>query len=62
MTQQESVEQNVRLAIGDLTLQLIMARGRIAELEQQLADLSAAPEQEQPVPKMNGKGKEEHPA
>ena len=34
MTQQEMIEQNVRLALGDLTLQLIVARARIAELEQ----------------------------
>ena len=33
MTSQELIEQNVRMALGDLTLQLIVARARIAELE-----------------------------
>jgi hypothetical protein len=33
MTQQEIIERDVRLVIGDLHLQLIMARARIAELE-----------------------------
>jgi hypothetical protein len=34
MTQQEMIEQNVRMLIGDLQLQLIVARARLAELEQ----------------------------
>ena len=33
-TQQELIEQNVRMLLGDLQLQLIVARARIAELEQ----------------------------
>lgn len=33
MTQQEIVERDVRLLIGDLHLQLVMARARIQELE-----------------------------
>lgn len=36
MTGQELIEQNVRMLIGDLQLQLIIARARIAELESQL--------------------------
>ena len=47
MNSQELIEQNVRLALGDLTLQLIVARARIAELEQA-----------EPEAKPNGKGKE----
>ena len=33
MNMQEVVERDVRMALGDMTLQLIMARARIAELE-----------------------------
>ena len=33
MTQQEIIERDVRLLIGDLHLQLVMARARIQELE-----------------------------
>jgi len=50
MTQQELIEQNVRMALGDLTLQLIVARARLAELEQQPPEPTDA--------KLNGKGKE----
>lgn len=39
MTVQAIVEQNVRIALGDLHVQLIAANARIAELEQQLANL-----------------------
>jgi hypothetical protein len=38
MNQQEIIERDVRLLIGDLHLQLIMARARIAELEQAPVD------------------------
>lgn len=34
MTQQEIIERDVRLLIGDLHLQLIMARAQITTLEQ----------------------------
>lgn len=54
MTQQEIVERDVRLLIGDLHLQLVMARAQIATLEQQLA----AKEPEQPGHgEPNGKGR-----
>ena len=43
MTQQEAIEQNVRLALGDLTLQLIIARARIAELESGIEPKEDAP-------------------
>jgi hypothetical protein len=33
MTQQDMIEQNVRMLIGDLQLQLIVLKARIAELE-----------------------------
>ena len=36
-TQQEVIDHDVRMMLGDLQLQLIMARGRIAELESALA-------------------------
>ena len=44
MTQQEIVEREVRMIIGDLTLQLIVTKAKLAELEQ-----------EQPQPRANGK-------
>lgn len=53
-SQQQAIERDVRLALGDMHLQLIMARARIAELEQHLA----AKEPEAP-PKPNGKDKPE---
>ena len=53
MTQQELIERDVRLALGDLHLQLIMARARVQELEQQLA----ATEPEAP-PMRNGRDSE----
>jgi hypothetical protein len=53
MTQQELIEQNVRMLIGDLQLQLIVARARIVELEQAEKDEMAS--------KANGAAKEEKP-
>ncbi len=35
---QANVDQNVRLLIGDLSLQVVFAKGRIAELEAALAE------------------------
>lgn len=35
MNTQEIIERDVRMLIGDLHLQLVMARARIQELEQQ---------------------------
>ena len=43
MTQQEAIEQNVRLTLGDLTLQLIIARAKIAELESEVDAKQDAP-------------------
>jgi hypothetical protein len=37
MTQQERIQENVKLALGELTLQLIMARARVEELEGEAA-------------------------
>ena len=56
MTSQDSIEQNVRLALGDLTLQLIVSRAQIEELKGQLADALAATPPEKA--KANGKAKE----
>lgn len=38
--QQQFIDREVRSMIGDLTLQLVFARARIAELEQQLLDVT----------------------
>ena len=35
MTQQEMIEQSVRMTIGDLTVQIIVLKARVSELEQQ---------------------------
>ena len=49
MTQQEYVDQNLRMMMGDLMLQIIMLKARIAELE-------AVPDPKADVvePKVNG--------
>lgn len=41
MTQQEMVERDLRMLIGDLNIQLIFARSRIIELEEQVAGVNA---------------------
>ena len=51
MTQQEIIERDVRMLIGDLSLQLLMARARIAELE-----AGAVPVE----PKAKANGKDHH--
>jgi len=65
MNVQETVDRDVRLALGDMQLQLIIARAQIAELQQQLAATQV--QVVEPVnsdvidalkSKMNGKGKE----
>jgi len=38
MTQQEMIEQNVRLLLGDLQLQVVVLKARVAELEQEQKD------------------------
>ncbi len=54
MTQQERIEQNFRLTLGDMHVQLIVANARIAELEAKIAELETeAP----PTVKPNGKDK-----
>jgi hypothetical protein len=52
MTQQELLDQNVRLTIGDLTVQTIVFKLRIAELEAQLAQMQ--PPEPPPHPWPNG--------
>lgn len=58
---QAEIERNVRVVIGDLHVQLVIAQARIAELESQLAALMP-PQEPEPFPapgpkKVNG-GKE----
>ena len=48
MTQQELIDHNVRLMLGDLMVQIAMLRARITELE------AVAPQPEQVIPKPNG--------
>jgi hypothetical protein len=55
MTSQENIERNIRLVIGDLHVQLVLARTQIEELEHQLRQLDAAKnEPELPLAKGNG--------
>lgn len=61
MTQQELIEQNVRMTLGTLNLQLIIAQARVTELEQQVMALNALAATKSPKP--NGKSTvEERPA
>jgi len=46
MTQQERIERDFRLTLGDMHVQLIVAQARIAELEAQIA----AADQDKPEP------------
>ncbi|MET0651007.1 MAG: hypothetical protein ABWY63_00715 [Hyphomicrobiaceae bacterium] len=52
MTPQEFIDQNVRLLLGDLQLQIVMLKARIAELEQEREETSVASR------KANGKDNE----
>ena len=59
MNPQDLLNQNIRLLIGDLQVNLMMANARIQELEAQIA--AAQAQAEEPLPgegKPNGKGKE----
>jgi len=40
-TQQELIEQNIRVLLGDLQLQLVFAKAQISVLEEQVADVMA---------------------
>jgi hypothetical protein len=59
MTQQEHIERNLRMLIGELQVQIIVANARISELleeaEQRDMDKQSGPEL---PPKYNGKVKE----
>ena len=59
MTQQEIIERDVRLLIGDLHLQLVMARAQIATLEQQRRDRDLDKQPGHDPYEPNGKGKPE---
>jgi len=54
---QERIEQNVRMVLGDMHVQLIVAQARIAELEAHIAELEAAAEPKEGPAKANGKDK-----
>jgi hypothetical protein len=60
MTSQEIIERDVRMLIGDLHLQLVMARAQMQELQEKVAQLEQADAVPggAPVPKANGYGKE----
>jgi hypothetical protein len=59
MTQQEHIERNLRMLIGELQVQIIVANARISELleEAEQAERAKQPGPELP-PKHNGKVKE----
>ena len=60
MTKQEMVERDVRMALGELTLQVIMLRAEVQEAQQQLAEMRQHPEPA-PKTKSNGEAKEASP-
>jgi hypothetical protein len=62
MTQQEHIERSLRMLIGELQVQVLVANARIAELQEEAAerDLDKQPEPD-PIPKTNGKSKDGDP-
>ena len=56
MTPQEFVDNNVRLTLGDLMLQIILLKARVAELESAAAAVEPPPAE--PVAKPNGKARD----
>ena len=44
MNTQEFIDQRLRLALGNMQVELILAQARIAELEEQCKSLAQAPE------------------
>jgi hypothetical protein len=64
MNPQDLINQNIRMLIGDLQVNLMVANARVQELEAQLSAAMEHPafkQAEEPVPevsKPNGKGKE----
>ena len=64
MTQQEHIERNLRMLIGELQVQIIVANARISELieDAQLAELDKMQEPDVKQPhKTNGKSKDGDP-
>ena len=53
---QENIDRDLRMLVGDLSVQIIFAKAQVAELERQLAEAQA---QIEPRAKPNGKGKDE---
>lgn len=56
MTQQERIERDFRLTLGDMHVQLIVAQARIAELEAQIAAGQDKPEPAYTKEAHNGQG------
>jgi hypothetical protein len=50
MNQQEMIDRDIRLLIGDMQLQLLFAKARIAALESAKEEAAAAPLPEEPKP------------
>ena len=60
MNPQDILNQNIRLLIGDLQVNLMMANARVQELEAQLAAMQGSPEPSIPeVSRPNGKARDE---
>lgn len=55
MNTQEFIDKNLRLALGNMHVELILAQARITELEALLAE--AAQAQQETAPALNGSGK-----
>jgi hypothetical protein len=56
MNTQEFIDKNLRLALGNMHVELILAQARITELEALLAEAAQA-QQEAAPPALNGSGK-----
>ena len=53
-TQQEIIEQNIRVLLGDLQLQLCFAKAQIQSMETYIAEVNAKQKQEESVTEADG--------